>query len=171
MYKLVPITTALLLALAAPTAVLADPGNGKGGDKKEHGQRGGDQARGHGGGGEARGHGNGNDGGNDRGEARRAERPDMRSDMRPDIRMADVVRGSRNDDRNEDRRDDRRDIRRAVEREVFQTRDGQPVVYFRRDDDRGLIAGCPPGLAKKNTGCLPPGSGPPDRPRRRGRPL
>lgn len=157
MYKLVPITSALLLALAAPTAVLADPGNGKGGDKQEHGQRGGDQARGHGGGGEARGHGNGNDGGNDRGEARRAERPDMRSDMRPDIRMADVVRGSRNDDRNEDRRDDRRDIRRAVEREVFQTRDGQPVVYFRRDDDRGLIAGCPPGLAKKNNGCLPPG--------------
>ena len=151
MYKLVPITSALLLALAAPTAVLADPGNGKGGDKQEHGQRGGDQERGHRGGGEDRGR--GNDGGHGRGEARRAERPDMRSDMRPDIRMVDGVRGNGN----EDRRDDRRDIRRVVERELFQTRDGQPVVYFRRDDDRGLIAGCPPGLAKKNNGCLPPG--------------
>ena len=44
-----------------------------------------------------------------------------------------------------------------MEREVFQTRDGRPVVYFQRDRDRGLIAGCPPGLAKKDNGCLPPG--------------
>ncbi|MGZ9113887.1 MAG: hypothetical protein ACXW3K_04625, partial [Brevundimonas sp.] len=27
----------------------------------------------------------------------------------------------------------------------------------RRDRDRDLIAGCPPGLAKKDNGCLPPG--------------
>jgi len=50
-----------------------------------------------------------------------------------------------------------REVRREVERQVFQTRDGRPVVYFQRERDRGLIAGCPPGLAKKNNGCLPPG--------------
>jgi hypothetical protein len=31
------------------------------------------------------------------------------------------------------------------------------VVVFRRDDDRSVIVGCPPGLAKKDNGCLPPG--------------
>ncbi len=31
------------------------------------------------------------------------------------------------------------------------------MVLFRRPTDRGLIAGCPPGLARKNNGCLPPG--------------
>jgi len=141
-YKLVPITSALVLALAAPTAVLADPGNGKGGDKQERGQRGGNAERGNdNGNGNGRGNGNGND--------RRADRPD--------VQIVEGVRGDRNDDRRTDRRDDRREVRREVERQVFQTRDGRPVVYFRRDDDRGLIVGCPPGLAKKNNGCLPPG--------------
>ncbi|GAA0639762.1 hypothetical protein GCM10009101_09200 [Brevundimonas lenta] len=28
---------------------------------------------------------------------------------------------------------------------------------LRREPDRGLIAGCPPGLARKHNGCLPPG--------------
>jgi hypothetical protein len=32
-----------------------------------------------------------------------------------------------------------------------------PVAVFRVEPDRGLIAGCPPGLAKRNNGCLPPG--------------
>jgi len=141
-YKLVPITSALVLALAAPTAVLADPGNGKGGDKQERGQRGGNAERGNdNGNGNGRGNGNGND--------RRADRPD--------VQIVEGVRGDRNDDRRTDRRDDRREVRREVERQVFQTRDGRPVVYFRHDDDRGLIVGCPPGLAKKNNGCLPPG--------------
>ena len=147
MYKLVPITTALLLALAAPTAALADDpgkgnGNGKGGERQERGNRGGDDDRGNG-----RGNGNGNN--NVRADDRRAERPD--------IRVVEGVRDDRNDRGNDGRRDDRRELRRAVEREVFQTRDGRPVVYFQRDRDRGLIAGCPPGLAKKDNGCLPPG--------------
>ena len=151
MYKLTPITTALMLALAAPTAALADdPGNGKGGDRgdrQERGNRGGDDDRGNGrgnrGGDDDRGNGNGN--GNGRGGERRADRDDSR--------VVEIVRG----DRNDDRRDDRRELRRAVEREVFQPRDGRPVVYFQRERDRGLIAGCPPGLAKKDNGCLPPG--------------
>lgn len=150
MYKRISITSALLLALAAPTAALADDpgGNGKGngGDRQERGNRGGDDDRGNG-----RGNGNGN--GNGRGDDRRAERSDTR--------VVEIARGDRdeNDRREfrEDRRDDRRELRREVEREVFQTRDGRPVVYFQRDRDRGLIAGCPPGLAKKDNGCLPPG--------------
>ncbi len=151
MYKLIPITTALVLALAAPTAVLADPGGGKGGDKQERGNRGGDDDRGNrgnrGGGDDERGNGRGNGGGNGRGDDRRAERADAR--------VLEVVRGDRG--RGNDDRDDRREIRRELARQVFLTRDGRPVVYFQRDRDRGLIAGCPPGLAKKNNGCLPPG--------------
>ena len=150
MYKRISITSALLLALAAPTAALADDpgGNGKGngGDRQERGNRGGDDDRGNG-----RGNGNGNGNGRDH----------DRRDERPDTRVIEIVRGDReeNDRREfrEDRRDDRRELRREVEREVFQTRDGRPVVYFHRDRDRGLIAGCPPGLAKKDNGCLPPG--------------
>lgn len=52
-----------------------------------------------------------------------------------------------------------REVREAVrdQRPVIVARnDGDRVVFVRRDD-RGLIAGCPPGLAKKNNGCLPPG--------------
>lgn len=150
MYKLIPITTALVLALAAPTGVLADPGNGKGG-KQEQGNRGGDQERGQRGGNDERGNDNGNGRGN--GNDRRAERADRGPDMREGMRMGDAARGNRDDDR----RPERTEGRRELERQVFQTRDGQPVVYFRREADRGLIAGCPPGLAKKNNGCLPPG--------------
>jgi hypothetical protein len=151
MSRLIALTaTALALTLAAPATVLADPGNGKGkgNERQERGARGGDNddrgARG--GGGEGRGN-----AGNDR----RAER----AESRPETRVIEAVRG-RSDDRGraDDRRDDdRRELRRTVEREVFQTRDGRPVVYFQRDRDRGLIAGCPPGLAKKDNGCLPPG--------------
>ena len=151
MYKRISITTALLLALAAPTAALADdPGHGKGkdGDRQERGNRGGGDDRG-----EGRGHGNGNG----RDHDRRAEGPDTR--------VIEIVRGEREDghrrdsrqDRRDDRHDDRHELRRTVEREVFQTRDGRAVVYFHRERDRGLIAGCPPGLAKKDNGCLPPG--------------
>lgn len=152
MYRFVPITTALILALAAPTAALADdPGNGNGkgngGDRQERGNRGGGDDRGEGRG-NGNGNGAGNGGGNGRGEDRRAERPDAR--------LVEVVRGARDNDRNDDR-NDRRELRRTVEREVFQTRDGRPVAYFHREDDRGMIAGCPPGLARKDNGCLPPG--------------
>jgi hypothetical protein len=146
--------TALALILAAPTVVLADPGNGngKGGDRQERGNRGGgDDDRGN------RGNGNGN--GNGNGARGGAARDDRRAE-RPATRVLEAARGRGADNRDElrnTRNDARRDVRRAVEREVFQTRDGRPVVYFQRDRDRGLIAGCPPGLAKKDNGCLPPG--------------
>jgi hypothetical protein len=149
MYRLVPITTALVLALAAPTAVLAsDPGAGKGAGKgnerQERGARGGD-----------------NDDRGNRGNGRSDDRRAERAESRPEGRIIEAARGRAEDRRRGDaddrRNDDRRELRRAVEREVFQTRDGRPVVYFQRDRDRGLIAGCPPGLAKKDNGCLPPG--------------
>lgn len=165
MYRLVPITTALVLALAAPTAVLADPGhgngggNGKGGDRQEHGNRGG---------GDDHGPGNGNANGNGRGDdhgARGHDGPghgqaEPRHDQRADARVLVGPGGGVvvvQDDRGRRGRDDAREIRRELERQAFQTRDGRPVVYFARENDRGLIAGCPPGLAKKNNGCLPPG--------------
>jgi hypothetical protein len=168
MSRLVPLATALMLVLAAPTAALAfDPGDGKGngkgggGERQERGGRGGGDDRGEGrgaGAGRGAGNGAGNGAGPARAEARRAGRPDalaaeaVRRD-RDDGERRDDLR----DDLRNDRRDDRRPLRRAVEREVFQTRDGRPVVYFQRERDRGLIAGCPPGLARKNNGCLPPG--------------
>ncbi len=152
MYRFIPITTALILSLAAPTAALADdPGNGKGngGDRQERGDRGRGDDRG-----EGRGNGNGNGNGNRNNGDGPGRSEDRRAD-RPDSRLVEVVRGAR--DGRDARDDDRRELRRTVEREVFQTRDGRPVVYFHREDDRGLIAGCPPGLAKKDNGCLPPG--------------
>ncbi|MDP3803403.1 hypothetical protein [Brevundimonas sp.] len=161
MYRLAPITTALALALAAaPPALAQDHGNGKGGGKHEGGAHGAQDRGERGGGNDNRGQ--GRDDAPGRGQARGAERPDG-----PAARAVEAVRDRREDrrddredrreDRRDDRQDDRREIRREAARQVFQTRDGQPVVYFRRDDDRGLIAGCPPGLARKNNGCLPPG--------------
>ena len=151
MSRMIALTaTALALILAAPTVVLADPGNGngKGGDRQERGNRGGgDDDRGN------RGNGNGNG-------ARGGAARDDRGAERPATRVLEAARGRGDDNRDElrnTRNDARRDVRRAVERQVFQTRDGRPVVYFQRDRDRGLIAGCPPGLAKKDNGCLPPG--------------
>jgi hypothetical protein len=47
-------------------------------------------------------------------------------------------------------RRDVRDVRTVVAKRM-------PVTVFRAEPDRGLIAGCPPGLAKRNNGCLPPG--------------
>ena len=154
MYKLVPITSALVLALAAPTMVLADPGQGKGGDKQERGRSDdgrGDDGRGNGDrGNQGQGNGRGNDDRGDRGRGG-GDRPEVRLAVTPDGRPVAVLRepGRGNDDA--------REVRRELERQVFQTRDGRPVVYFSREDDRGLIAGCPPGLARKNNGCLPPG--------------
>jgi len=167
MSRLIPLTaTALALILAAPAAALAldygqgqgqgqsqgkgqgqgqGQGQGKGADRQERAARGGDEARG-----------NGAAGRDDRGPGRGAGRAEERRVERPETRLVEVVRG-RSQDARAGGDDDRRELRRVVEREAFQTRDGRPVVYFHRERDRGLIAGCPPGLAKKNNGCLPPG--------------
>ncbi|MBW0143874.1 hypothetical protein [Sphingomicrobium clamense] len=149
------------LAISAP--VMADQGQGRGNDKKE------DRA----------------DRAEDRREAKREraeERREARQDRREDARdrredardrardrredARDRARDAREDarDRAEDRRGDRirRDIRREVDRRVDRrrgdVRDYDPYRYRYGDArGRGLVNGCPPGLAKKNNGCLPPG--------------
>ncbi len=72
-------------------------------------------------------------------------------------------RGNGNDKRDDrryvERRDDRRDVRVR-----YDDRDDRPFLRGERDTrwlvedrSRGLINGCPPGLAKKRNGCNPPG--------------
>ena len=166
MKHIIPITSALMLALAVPSTALAQNGNGggngKGGGKSEAARGnvgGGGQERGggnenRGGGGDDRG-GNGNGNGRGRGgDADREVRTEVRSIIRQDD---DRGRGRGNDNRGNDDRREVVDVRRLERGDVRVSNDGRSVTVFRRDDDRGLIAGCPPGLAKKNNGCLPPG--------------
>ncbi len=98
---------------------------------------------------------NGHD--NDKKDYRGNDKKDNRGSDR--VRTADFtsdrVRGNGNNG-NETRRDDRdRDYYRADDR----YRDNDSPFYRLRDRDGNfsLIDGCPPGLAKKNNGCLPPG--------------
>lgn len=61
----------------------------------------------------------------------------------------------------EDRRRDRSDERRAGDADEWARRDGSDGLRWgdRWNDDRryAVIGSCPPGLARKNNGCLPPG--------------
>jgi hypothetical protein len=158
MRSLILLAGTAALALAAPAA--ADKGGGG------HGQGGGHAAKaehggGHGGGKPARAeHGGGQAMHAPRTQraerqAFRAERP-ARAERRTfhAERPARVERQAvrRDDFRREDRRDDRF-VRRGFE----DRRDGDRLY---RDDDRrfaGYGRSCPPGLAKKHNGCLPPG--------------
>lgn len=152
MNKIIPTAAALALAFTLPAAALAqNHGNGQG-----HGQDKGGQNRGGGHGGEAQGKGHAvQDGGAARGHGQtRGGPPERQAPAREMARGPDShgrgqaqVRAERRVDPG-DRRD-ARDVRTVVE--------GTPVAVFRVERDRGLIAGCPPGLAKRNNGCLPPG--------------
>ncbi|HEX8526476.1 hypothetical protein [Allosphingosinicella sp.] len=119
----------------------ASKGGGKGHDRAEHRRMRSDSSprveRGHGGG-EAR-----IDRGRGQGEARKAERQAERADRRgsPDVRRAD--------------RDELRALARGGDRDWNRWMD-------RRGSGRTLPVsvgrgGCPPGLAKQNAFCLPPG--------------
>ena len=179
------LTGAAAIALAA-SAVMADPGGGKGGGsgggnphaaqggggndgEKAHGNGGGgsdggEKSRGNGGGNshQAQGGDNGNGNAGGKHETRAASRG---SDSRRPEKQAKSQRGP-----------DRSAV--AVERSRGRTERDQISIAPRqlgegrgRNSDvtnwrwvdavpqrtRGLIAGCPPGLAKKNNGCLPPG--------------
>lgn len=147
---------AAALAISAPS--LAQP-DGRGGGKPEKAERGGgkpDKARGQGqqnakadrrgGPPERQARGNDNRGepptvrgnGNGRSNGNAA----MRAERGPDVR----VRGNGN--RGNGRGNDA--IRVAG-------RDRNVTDFFRYGSGTGLVNGCPPGLAKKNNGCLPPG--------------
>ncbi|MDI1282296.1 hypothetical protein [Brevundimonas sp.] len=141
MNRLLPLATALVLTLGLPQVATAQNnghGNGNGGHDK--GDRGSE-----------RGHQDRSDRGDDRNE-RQAERRDDNRNIRVEARREDRQDRKNDRDRNE-RRTERRDDRRAV----ISNEDGRPVVLLRHERNRGLINGCPPGLARKDNGCLPPG--------------
>ena len=164
MNKIIPTAAALALAFSLPGAALAqNQGQGRGGHAQH--DKGGDRGGGDRGGaarqdkGGDRGRGGDDDRG--RGQARaevRQDKGDNRGRGNDDARERGQDRADREvrrappvireaerrqePDRGRDRDDDRRD---------------HPVAVFRLEPDRGLIAGCPPGLAKRNNGCLPPG--------------
>ena len=164
MLRLIGATAVIALAAANP-AFAQGKGNGNGGGK------------GHGGG-EAhadKDHGKGK-GGGDKGN-RDAKRggPD-RAEMR-DMRPQRVERFERDRDERGERdwkKGKRDESRVTVERTVVRDRDGldwdrrdrdewgrsdrdRGDDWYRRDRVYASVPGCPPGLAKKNNGCLPPG--------------
>ncbi|MGV9008679.1 hypothetical protein [Brevundimonas sp.] len=163
MRTIVTITSAAVLALSAASGATAfdaaTQDKGRGGEQGNgHGNGRGDR----GGGQDQRGQGQGNgraerndDRGQDRGPQREGRGPERaergnenRRDVRRELERVQVrpdARDARRDDRGDDRRSDYRDVR-VVE-----------ALILGRTPDRGLIQGCPPGLAKKNNGCLPPG--------------
>lgn len=117
---------------AVLTLALAAPGAAESQDR-ERGEGQGREAR------EARG---GPDRDRDRGEGR--GRPERAPDVRAAVRAAGLERPDRAVEREIER------VERRIERDVR-------ADVRRRASDRGLIAGCPPGLARKDNGCLPPG--------------
>jgi hypothetical protein len=132
-----------------------DAHRGRGGQRQD-----GDRGRGRGrGGDDARAGGQGRGGGEARAERRqdRAERRQERAERRDD-------RGERRQDRAE-RRAERQDRgrggeQRAVrltERRAAVVREPERVVRLRYQPDQFFVRGCPPGLARRNNGCLPPG--------------
>ena len=178
--KLILAAGAAALALASPT--FAEPGGNKGkggGDrpakamKADHGGGGGGkQARVEhrgGGGKQARVEHRGS------GEMRFAQRDDRGKGANKDrARGHDRVRGNDRVELNNHHRGNDRVVIRDRDRDnhvVFRDRDDDRrhgfrhhgddhhLVFFDNGDDRrrGLVHGCPPGLAKKHNGCLPPG--------------
>lgn len=160
---------AAAIALAASGAYAQ--GNGKGNGNGNGGGNKPAAAQGQ----QGNGNGNGNsrgDRGNDRGDrgpSREVERRVERSDRgdRGQGRQAD--RGDRGQDRGDNHQGNRQDRRgdygnrRDVEIR-YGDRDDRRIVrgdrdyrWLVEDRSRGLIDGCPPGLAKKRNGCNPPG--------------
>ncbi|WP_298742921.1 hypothetical protein [uncultured Brevundimonas sp.] len=154
MNKIIPAAAAIAIAFSLPLAAEAqNHGQGKG---REHAQEhGGDHdddrsVRGR----------RGDDAGEARGRGPERAGRDVRRGA-PDVR--ELARGPdpRGPGRVRDRDDDRDDDDRVRPRGE---RGRSPVALVDGSDDldravpgRGLIAGCPPGLAKRNNGCLPPG--------------
>jgi hypothetical protein len=163
MRSLILLAGTAALALAAPVAAeKGGHGGGHGGGKPAKVEHGG----GHGGGKPARAeHGGGHGGGRavHAAQPRKAERQAVRAERRSQTRLvrAEKPRGEdRRTIRDERRQDhfvhrsggDRSDFRR-IGRDVRQMPDLRPGSPRYAGFDRG----CPPGLARKGNGCLPPG--------------
>ncbi|MBX7539997.1 hypothetical protein [Qipengyuania sphaerica] len=162
------------LALASSGAYAQGNGNGNGkGDKQSSAQN-----KGNKGGGkhadrgpqrtaQADRRGNqGNQGNNGNGKAKADRGPDRSyAQNNQGNRGNDKRQATRYDDRRYDRddrrydRDDRREVRvRYDDRDDRRFRSGdRDYRWLASDRNRGLIDGCPPGLAKKRNGCNPPG--------------
>ena len=76
-----------------------------------------------------------------------SDKPDWAGHGKPDKGAQDA--------RNGDRRDDRRDDRRESRSRYFGDRQRTVVREYYQDSFRH--GNCPPGLAKKHNGCMPPG--------------
>ncbi len=163
---------AAALAISAPA--FAQDGKGQGGGNKGGGGQKAERGPGNGGGGGGGGNGRGGGGGQmkaDRGNGGQAMRqggPDMRDRGNDqargggDVRKIEKARGNdrvevaRGNDRNDDRgrlvvRDDRGD-------RDFDGNDGGRILARNFGGGFGsAYDNCPPGLAKKDNGCLPPG--------------
>ncbi len=166
---------AAALALTAPALAGQDKGNGgKGGGKAERGGGGGGQKAERGGGGPKAERGNGGGQRAERGNngGKKAERQAQRFDRGNSGQKAErkahrFDRGEQKAAKIERRGNDRTfDQGRNDKREARVLRDLDRRDGFRDDDrrfaDNGRLFGgfndnCPPGLAKKNNGCLPPG--------------
>lgn len=103
----------------------------------------------------------------DRRADRREDRADRASDRREEARDRRMDRVDNRLDRRADRRDNARDRRadrwddridrRADWRDWDRDRDGGFFDTVLRGNRTGYIDGCPPGLARKNPPCVPPG--------------
>ena len=140
MKRSISLTAALAMLTCAAPAMAQNEGRGHGREKSERSDR------------AAPGRGHAERGPQGRGEGRSHDR---RAHEHRQFARA-VERQDRRDvgpDRGRPHASDEREIARVVERVVGD----KSVVYLRREPQRVLIQGCPPGLAKKNNGCLPPG--------------
>ena len=168
------------LALSVGTQSFAQ-GHGRGGGGGHGNQGEGHAAHGQGHGG---GRGNapqmveqrGNGGpGHGRGHERRAERAEQRGgppahargNGRREVRQAVEDRRGRDDARGRGHGRDDAVVEaprgngngrvRRMQRQAARVTDPAQIARLRVEPSRGLIDGCPPGLARKNNGCMPPG--------------
>jgi len=157
--------SALALALAVPATSMADTqGQGRGNGQGPAEQAGGDHGSAHGDHGNGRGDGNGSsergqpaareadrgdgNGHNGRGGQGRAER-DQGRDHTPGNRVEVTRPGNSGQNGVGNQGRDGQGPRRAAEDDA--------VILHDRVATRGLVEGCPPGLAWRDNGCLPPG--------------
>ena len=179
--------TAGVLAMSVATASVAKPGENRGGGHRAeqsqgrgHGGQGG-RAENRGGGNDRAQRGGGQ---RETRFAQREIRRENRADRREDRREQRVDRREDRREQRAERRDDRRDNRiesgndrregraerredriergvermqRRAERRAVVLRDAGQVQRLRFDRGVGLIDGCPPGLARRNNGCMPQG--------------
>jgi len=85
-----------------------------------------------------------------------AEKAEKRFEKQRELRFRDTDRRAERFVGREDRRDDRRDLRRIRGDDRFDDRRDRRDDRYRNFYADGY-ADCPPGLARKNNGCLPPG--------------